>query len=512
VRRLEVVLFVLGLSAMAYFYGVASTKRQWFPTTVVEDGWLAAKALKEVWDSEADHLPPGAIELADAEPIHRPPGDLASTQAPAPPEELLLIPGGPFQLMEFCPELGCLAWLMDRRGTIYHAWPLDPAVEWGDSVSAASQDWYISPTGGHVYGNGDLLVVFQGHNTFPFGVGIARFDRNGKLLWKKEINAHHWFDLDDQGRIYLATHRLVDSPLELADTDHQLTCEDEKIYEDFIAILDPDGNVIDEFSLYDVFIDSGYVGLLERTRGRCDPLHLNDVRVLKAEDADGYPEFAVGDIMVSTNAVNTVAVIDPRSRRIKWLTSGTTVAQHSPRFAGDNRILVFDNRGGARIDEKGGSQIVSIDVASGVPQTVFPKPEGVPSLDFYSHVAGHIDLDRGSSRALISLYDQGRILEVDLVTGEVLWEYTNVHDIGGYQGSEDGDGSPTFALFGINSADYVARPAFLTKPVVRLDPCPGPRVAGLESQNPPGRPQGARLDDCALEQITPAAGAADRSP
>ena len=65
-RRLEAALFVFGISVLAYFYGVASTKEQWFPTTMVEDGWRAAKALKEVWDSEAGGLPPGALESVDS--------------------------------------------------------------------------------------------------------------------------------------------------------------------------------------------------------------------------------------------------------------------------------------------------------------------------------------------------------------------------------------------------------------------------------------------------------------
>ena len=64
-RQLEAALFVFGISVLAYFYGVASTKKQWFPTTMVEDGWRAAKALKEVWDSEAGGLPPGALEWVE---------------------------------------------------------------------------------------------------------------------------------------------------------------------------------------------------------------------------------------------------------------------------------------------------------------------------------------------------------------------------------------------------------------------------------------------------------------
>ena len=467
-RRIEVVLVVFGISVLAYLYGVASTRKGWFPTTVVEQGWIAAKALEEVWEGEAG-LPPRAIELVDAEPMRLRPSDGAPPRAPTPSDDLLLISGGPFKLMDFCPELGCLAWLMDRNGTVYHAWPIDPALEWGENLSGYAGVESLFPAGGHVYDNGDIVMVFHGHNTFPFGAGIARFDRNGRLLWKNEINAHHWFDIDDAGLIHTPAHRLLDSPVQLGDTGQELTCEDGKIYEDLIVTLDPDGKIVDEMSLLDVYIASGYAGLLELARKDCDPLHLNDVRVLKAEDADAYPDFAVGDILVSTHAINTIAVIDRATRRIKWLTSGTMIAQHSPRFAGHNRILAFDNRGGARIDGQGGSRIVSIDVASERTETIFPPLDSPPSLNFFSDVAGVIDLHRSSTRALVSLYDQGRVLEIDLATGDLLWEYDNVHDISAYR-SDDDEAAPSYARFDINSAYYVPWPAFLQRPVARAEP------------------------------------------
>jgi hypothetical protein len=475
-QKVEFALFVVGISAFAYLYGVASTKWQWFPTTIVEDGWRAAKALKEVWDSETGNLPPGALGWEDAAPIYQRPSDVAQTQASIPPDDLLLITGGPFKLMEFCPELGCLAWLMDRRGTVYHTWPIDPAVRWGETLSGSLGPENIVPIGTHVYDNGDLVVTFQGRNTFPFGVGLARFNKDGKLLWKNELNAHHWLDIDDHGFIYVAAHRLLDSPLELGQTDHRLACEEGQIYEDLVVVLDPDGKVVEEFSLLDVFLQSGYAGLLERTRGKCDPLHLNDVRVLNAADAGDYPSLAAGDILVSTNAVNALAIVDPGSRRIKWLTSGTMIAQHNPRFAGDNRILVFDNRGGARVDGKRGSRLVEIDVSTHRAQTIIPKPDSPSSLDFYTSVSGHFDLDRARGRALTSLSLQGRVIELDLKTGQVLWEYAELHDIGDYLDANGADGSAESARFSVNSAYYAGRPAFLDAPLRQARPlAPGVR-------------------------------------
>jgi hypothetical protein len=82
-------------------------------------------------------------------------------------------------------------------------------------------------------------------------------------------------------------------------------------------------------------------------------------------------------------------------------------------------------------------------------------------VDFFSDVAGHFDLDPTRSRALVALYDQGRVIEVDLRSGQTLWEYANIHDIGAYLRSNGKNPSQPYALFNVTSAFYVPRPAFL---------------------------------------------------
>jgi hypothetical protein len=42
---------------------------------------------------------------------------------------------------------------------------------------------------------------------------------------------------------------------------------------------------------------------------------------------------------------------------------------------------------------------------------------------FFSVLAGHVDVHRDGTRALIASTAQGVVWEVDLTSGEVLWEY-----------------------------------------------------------------------------------------
>ena len=80
------------------------------------------------------------------------------------------------------------------------------------------------PIGFHLFKNGDLLVNYQARNTFPFGVGLAKFDKDSNLLCKKEGVSHHWFSIDEKGFIYVPTLDILDSPIYLGGTQVNIAC------------------------------------------------------------------------------------------------------------------------------------------------------------------------------------------------------------------------------------------------------------------------------------------------
>jgi hypothetical protein len=84
-------------------------------------------------------------------------------------------------------------------------------------------------------------------------------------------------------------------------------------------------------------------------------------------------------------------------------------------------------------------------------------------LNFFSHIGGHVDLDAKRSRALVSLTMQGRALEIDLQTGDVLWEYDNTHDVTPYMASSGQGTDQRFARFGFTGAYYVETADFLSE-------------------------------------------------
>ena len=446
--RVVVILFILGLSGLSYLYGVVSIKLHLFPFELVQQAWLGAQALRDAYLDDPQVA--GAVDFEEK-------GTAAVQQAVGQDgaQELILMTGAAGARMDHCPDLGCLAWLMRRDGSIRHAWPVDPQEPWSttEQVSGFTNIENFHPTSLHLYGNGDLLASYHGHNTYPFGVGIAKFDWDANLLWKRELHNHHKFEVAAEGMIYAPAHRIFDSPLQLGDTRRKLVCDTTKIYEDMIDVIADDGEVLEEISVLQSMLDSGYAGLVELTTDRCDPIHLNDVRVLSAEDAPQYPGLAAGDLLISMRNISTLAVIDRPTRRIKWLITGVTVRQHSPRYIGSNEILVLDNQGG-RADQ-GGSRLVKINLGSNRVETVYPAPDDT-QLDFLTEVSGYYDLDASRQRALVSLTMQGRIVEINLQSTKVLWEYKNLNDVDAYLKMKGEEPAGQLATFGVSAAYYVA--------------------------------------------------------
>jgi hypothetical protein len=150
--------------------------------------------------------------------------------------------------------------------------------------------------------------------------------------------------------------------------------------------------------------------------------------------------------LVSLRNLNAVGILDRQTRRFKWVSAGAAVGQHSPRFY-DRGVLMVDNRGG---DQRlGGTQLVKVDLERGLPQVVFPRPGvALPGL-CQTVTGGYLDPNRDGNRVLFAVTNSGALWEIDLRTGEVLWEY--VYSLPDPNGERRGS----------NTAIYVYDPAFL---------------------------------------------------
>ena len=319
---------------------------------------------------------------------------------------------------------------------------------------------WLKPHDWQLQSNGDLIVIFENDGAWPFGGSVARFDWDGRLTWALNNGAHHWMTIDGNGLMYMPTHRLVSSPVSFGDGRLAYACDRGAILVDEVQVVDPSGRPIETIDMMEVLLRGGFEGLLWSTVDRCEPLHLNFVEVVDPDMA-ARTGLAPGDLIVSFRHISAVAVLAAGDRSVKWLLSGRTLYQHSPRIDDDGNLLIFDNYGGR--GASGGSRIARVRIGSQNVATVFPTGREPPDLRFFSAFGGLIEIRPGSKRVLASLLSPGRIIEIDLASGDVLWDYTKQFPSDGYPGADPGKEKQRFVRVEAYGGYYVLDPSILAR-------------------------------------------------
>jgi hypothetical protein len=282
--------------------------------------------------------------------------------------------------------------------------------------------------GGHLYPNGDLLVIFHGMQQQIEGFGLAKLDREANVLWKYSANVHHDVDVAEDGTIYLLTHGTVhERPAGMNSLPLPMRV-------DYLVALSPEGKELGEpISILDALCESPYAPLLslsETTKiGDLSPgvnlrqmsnilesgdiFHANSVRVLTKKLAPHFPSFKAGQILVSLRNIHVLALFDVKTRSVVWATTGPWRFQHDADFLENGHLLMLDNRGSLH-----NSRVLEYDP---VTQTFPWCYAGENRTSFLTPTRGMSQrLPNGNT--LIALSETGEIVEVSQ-TKEVVWSY-----------------------------------------------------------------------------------------
>jgi Arylsulfotransferase (ASST) len=311
--------------------------------------------------------------------------------------------------------------LIGMDGSILHRWRVSLNEIFPKSVDpnlrSQLHDWDIMIHGARLYPNGDVVFNFEDG-------GLVKIDRCSKVIWKLPFDTHHSVYEDAEGNLWVPGRKTLTEP------QKRLPLLNPPIHEDYVFKVSPEGRILEQISLLDVFYKSGQEALLFANgmaltqRSGHDMMHMNYVEPLEKRIAAKFPLFRAGDLLVSLRHLNLLVVIDGSTHKIKWSMTGPYIRQHDPHFLANGRISVYDNRADwADGKTLGGSRILNIDP---VLRTVETAYQGDTQNHFFSNMQGeHQYLPNGN--ILITETEGGRVFEVT-PAHEIVWTYLNRYD------------------------------------------------------------------------------------
>ena len=310
------------------------------------------------------------------------------------------------------------AQLISMQGQIKHQWDIDWFKLWSDQRHLPEEIIPKEKPGTHIDGavlmpNGDIVFNFQ-------YCGLIRLNPCGGMVWRLPYQTHHSINFDEKGHLWVSGRKHHMKP------SHKYENYVPPFEEETILEVSPDGKILQEISVMDLFIKNDFQGYLYMgpqsdwsTQTSGDTIHLNDVEPFPPSFKEGF--FSKDDIMVSLRNIHTIFVFNRINQKIKFLKTGYFVRQHDPDFIDGNTISVFDNNHFAPETDGYQSRILLLSAHESKSQVYF---EGGKMTPFYTAILGkHQWL--GNGNLLITESMKGRAFEIDK-NGEIVWEYLNV--------------------------------------------------------------------------------------
>ena len=185
------------------------------------------------------------------------------------------------------------------------------------------------------------ILLKDGGLVFHHKSPIRKIDACSNLIFQnKHDTFHHSIEKDIEDNIWVPSHFYPQSlPIQKVGRKNIL----EKGYKDNgIVKLSPEGQIVFEKSVSQIFIDNGLEYLLFATgdlKFINDPIHLNDIQPV---DFDG--EFwKKGDLFLSPRNQSIILLYRPSTNRIIWKGSGPFFNQHDIDILNDHKISIFNN-------------------------------------------------------------------------------------------------------------------------------------------------------------------------
>jgi hypothetical protein len=304
---------------------------------------------------------------------------------------------------------GAEALLITMSGEEVYKWSCDLTEAWPELVTkkqTTNKYWkskmYWRRV--HLMENGDLYAIFE-------GVGIVKLDKNSNILWRKNNFAHHDLYVAGNGDVYVLTRNVH---------INKKYNPEKPILEDFITVLDSEGNELKNVSLLDMLENSPFAPVLTRSKPFGDILHTNTIELIENLPSHRSLPFKKGTVLTSVLHLDLVCAVDLEKETVYWAESNLWHKQHQPTLLDNGNMLVFDNQGLKNV-----SSVLEIDP---VTREILWSYRGGKDGAFYSETCGSCQrLPNGNT--LITESDPGRAFEVT-PDKTIVWEYVNPNRAG----------------------------------------------------------------------------------
>jgi outer membrane protein assembly factor BamB len=311
---------------------------------------------------------------------------------------------------------GQRAVLVSMAGEILHEWQLPFSAIWDDtaSVKKPRPDSMIHYNKAYLYPNGDLLAIYEALGDTPWGYGLAKMDKDSRLIWKYLAHTHHDLDIAPDGNIYVLTQEISNTIV-----DRWRHLKPPRI-DDFVVVLSPDGKELKKVSVLDALVASPYARLLNTVAwySKDDYTHANAIDVIEEGAAMRLSGTPGRQVLLSMRELGTIGLLDLDREVFTWAARGPWIGQHDPDLLPNGNMLLLDNIG--NFGEGGPSRVIEFN-----PKTyeIVWSYTGDAEHPLYSNLRS--DQERLSNgNTLITESDGGRLLEVTR-DGEIVWEYVN---------------------------------------------------------------------------------------
>jgi hypothetical protein len=200
-----------------------------------------------------------------------------------------------------------------------------------DTLTRVSRESAIPATAspGEINRPGHPDLMDDGGLVFIGSHLMVRTDACDRTVWTLPRH-HHSVERNERGDIWTPAVLLNNGREDVSPTYRN----------DGVTLTSPDGKVLYEHGLTQIFLENGLGPLLMGGPYHDDPFHLNDVQPVTQ---DG-PHWKRGDLFLSLRHLSMVMLFRPSTGKVIWWKIGPWLGQHDVYVLDEHRIAIFDNR------------------------------------------------------------------------------------------------------------------------------------------------------------------------